>query len=234
MKFLTLEQFTEMWKLQDQLNTQTSGPNWKEKNQNWNLAIKAEVMEFFDYIGWKWWKEPNQTKKPSDMQARLELVDIWHFLLSSSIETSTGLPAITEYNRFASSADVDPNSLEGCLAAVQGLDGKASNGDKVMYMTDALQLCEWSWEELYKAYIGKVALNAFRQANGYKEGTYQKIWDSYSLGNSSNGAISVFEKEDNYFLEQILTELSLTPGALTYQAVYHKLGIEYMCRTQAN
>lgn len=230
MKFLTLEQFTEMWKLQDELNTQTSGPDWKEKNQNWNLAIKSEVMEFFDYIGWKWWKTPDQTKKPSDMQARLELVDIWHFLLSDIIENTLEPERDLEskWERFKGvTPDHDDFYYGDWKEALAEMDMSFNHLQKINNFAGIFLACEWSWDELYKAYIGKVALNAFRQANGYKEGTYQKIWGHC-------GDPSLPEYEDNYFLEQLLTELSLTPGALTYQAVYHKLGIEYMCRTQAS
>lgn len=226
MKFLTLEQFTEMWKLQDELNTQTSGANWKELNQNWDLAIKSEIMEFFDYIGWKWWKEPDQVKKPSDMQARLELVDIWHFLLSSFIEIA-GLTKEDEFFRLNYEITKSPHQVLPDTSSLMYLDSpSSSNVGKVQDLSDIIHFCDWSWEELYKAYIGKVALNAFRQANGYKEGTYKKIWQFNP--DLSEGL------EDNYFLEQILSELSLTPGALTYQAVYHKLGIEYMCRTHVD
>lgn len=231
MKFLTQEQFTEMWALQDSLNTATSGPDWTKRGQNWNLAIKSEIMEFFDYIGWKWWKEPSKTQKPSDMQARLELVDIWHFLLSSIIEKSAivGYTPEAIHKTCAGYAKVEPNSLEACAQAIKELDAyRISNYQKVTMLADALQFCEWSWEELYKAYIGKVALNNFRQANGYKEGTYQKIW--MVQRNDILPEPEYDEFEDNYFLEQIISELSLTEGALTYEAVYAKLGIEYMLR----
>lgn len=232
MKFLTQEQFTEMWKLQDSLNTATSGEDWKEKNQNWNLAIKAEIMEFFDHIGWKWWKEPDKVKKPTDLQARLEFVDIWHFLLSSIIENSN-LCLEKEWIRLNSYVtEAGPTSGLDLKASIEMLDSwHVNNVQKVLYLTDGLELCEWSWEELYKAYIGKVALNNFRQDHGYKEGTYQKIWKKTSEQDKERGFGLLFkELEDNYFLEQILSELSLTPEALTYEAVYHKLDIAYLVR----
>src|SRR5690606_16358645 len=47
-------------------------------------------------------------------------------------------------------------------------------------------------EELYRQYIGKNVLNFFRQDNGYKQGTYVKIW---------NGL------EDNEYLVQIMNQL---------------------------
>lgn len=232
MKFLSLDQFAECWHLQDSLNTATSGPDWKEKNQNWNLAIKSEVMEFFDYISWKWWKEPDKVKSPKDMQARLELVDIWHFLLSHIIEIGDRNGVSYEYAALNSYLEPkDEVSFNDCKISMMSLDGvNVNNFQKVLFLSDALTLCEWTWDELYKAYIGKVALNNFRQANGYKEGTYQKIWEVVVVDTSCGGDTDE-SREDNYFLEKILQELSLTEGALTYEAVYHKLGFEYMIRT---
>lgn len=223
MKFLTQAQFTECWKLQDELNSVITA-DWKEQGYNWNLYIKAEIMEFFEYIGYKHWKEPDQIKKPSDMQARLELVDIWHFLLSHMIE-SCDWPAPWEELQdwiYDKKELTRPNGQR-----IQQLDSATKDfKGKVLALADGLQFCEWTWDELYKAYIGKVALNNFRQANGYKEGTYQKIWQI----DKDPATFTIFDREDNYFLESILQELSLTEGALTYQAVYAKLGIEYMLR----
>lgn len=234
MKFLTLEQFTEMWKLQDQLNSKTTGANWTEKKHDWNLAIKDEIMEFFTYVGWAWWKSVDTRRSPTDKQARLELVDIWCFLLSRIIEVfeeqelSIGVA-------FVQTVDFDLELTPDIKLLSRVDHGNLSLVERVNYLTAVIEACDWSWDELYKAYIGKVALNAFRQANGYKEGTYQKLWVSHAEHDPEDLAVTaVIKEEDNYFLEQILTELSLTPGALTYQAVYHKLGIEYMCRTQAN
>lgn len=227
MKFLTQAQFVEMWNLQDQLNS-VIHPQWKEQNFNWNLCIKSEIMEFSDYIGWKHWKEPSKTQKPTDMQARLELVDIWHFLLSSIIEVANQEPA-KEYLRATKRLILDRGNKNWQELSIQKLDNNhIDNTSKINFLWDALQLCEWTWDELYKAYLGKVALNNFRQANGYKEGSYEKIWRVEPA--QIDGILEKIEREDNYFLEQILAQLSLTEGALTYQAVYAKLGIEYMLR----
>jgi hypothetical protein len=221
MKFLTLQQFTEMWKLQDSLNTETSGPDWRAKKQNWNLAIHSEVMEFFDYIGWKWWKEPEKTKKPSDMQARLELVDIWHFLLSDIIEKTGevfenyGNP----YNLIVRAVEQLPKATKPSHARFLELSQPGRCLDyKVMDLSDAIMFCDWSWDELYKAYIGKVALNNFRQANGYKEGTYQKIWSVHPMG--------LDHYEDNYYLESIMDFLT-QKDSLSYGKVYSLLEMEY-------
>lgn len=225
MKFLTQAQFTEMWNLQDSLNAATSGADWKEKNQNWNLAIKAEIVEFFDYVGWKWWKEPSKTRKPTDMQARLELVDIWHFLLSKVIENCAedSQPQQLAFDQITYNSS-KIGAADAKLEYLERVDhGNCSLVERIHYLSCSILACHWTWDELYKAYIGKVALNNFRQANGYKEGTYQKIW--------GHGGTTGKELEDNWYLETILEYLSLTEGALTYQAVYHKLELEYMLRT---
>lgn len=194
MQFLTLEQFTEMWKLQDSLNTVTSGPDWRSKGQDWDLAIKAEVMEFFDYIGWKWWKDLSQGYgKPTDTQARLELVDIWHFILSAFMQYNPGPEIWSGLNKTLAECEHQETPQVKALMLLDSL--KDSSLDRLIALTDAIHACEWSWEELYKAYIGKVALNNFRQANGYKEGTYRKDWQFDPEG-------TIYE--DNFFLQRIL------------------------------
>ena len=61
---------------------------------------------------------------------------------------------------------------------------------------------------LYALYIGKNILNKFRQNNGYKDGSYIKIWDG---------------KEDNVVMQGLLANREdITPDEL-----YEALGIAY-------
>lgn len=221
MKFLSLEQFTQMWEMQDSLNTLTSGPDWTKKGQNWNLAIKDEVMEFFNYIGWKWWKEPDKTKSPKDLQARLELVDIWHFLLSSIIENEKQTWAADSsssrihgelHSRIASYSPKAPD-----VTVVSDLDSSYySNYQKVAILAEVIEACDWTWTELYCYYIGKNVLNKFRQDNGYKTGEYQKIWEAGPDGSF----------EDNYFLENFIEVLILTEK-FDAETLYSMLDVKY-------
>ena len=48
------------------------------------------------------------------------------------------------------------------------------------------------WKELFCQYVGKNVLNFFRQDNGYKEGSYQKLWQG---------------REDNEHLVEIMGSL---------------------------
>ena len=71
--------------------------------------------------------------------------------------------------------------------------------------------CELSWGELYSQYVGKNVLNIFRQAYGYKKGTYIKIWDG---------------REDNEHLVDIID--SLDPKNTNFkEAVYNSLQKAY-------
>jgi dimeric dUTPase (all-alpha-NTP-PPase superfamily) len=70
-------------------------------------------------------------------------------------------------------------------------------------------ISELSYDELYKLYIGKNCLNKFRQDNGYKEGTYVKIW---------------YEgKEDNVIMQSILKDNK----DISFEGLYEKLKESY-------
>lgn len=79
--------------------------------------------------------------------------------------------------------------------------------DSVKLFEDFFELAYMSklnLQDLYRLYIGKNILNQFRQDNGYKEGTYVKVWDG---------------KEDNIVVPELWEEnASLTPKVL-YRAL---------------
>ena len=77
-----------------------------------------------------------------------------------------------------------------------------------------MQLCKLlslEFNELYKIYLGKNILNTFRQKNGYKTGTYKKIWMGF---------------EDNHYLFKIIKETDV--DSLNFsEIVYEKLNFHY-------
>jgi hypothetical protein len=92
-------------------------------------------------------------------------------------ESETSLAHI----EFVSFIEVLESFLECCIV------------HKVFSVGKFALLCNYvgmSFEDLYKMYLGKNVLNKFRQENGYREGTYHKIWN---------------RKEDNEVLSHILT-----------------------------
>tara|TARA_Y100000310_G_scaffold321420_1_gene379018 strand:+ start:220 stop:552 length:333 start_codon:yes stop_codon:yes gene_type:complete len=60
-------------------------------------AMIHEAVELQRTTNWKWWKKPTEFNK---MEAREELVDIWHFLIQASLELGlTPDDILKEYQR---------------------------------------------------------------------------------------------------------------------------------------
>lgn len=69
--------------LQNQLNQQVA-PDWAQRNFAWDTAILVETAELIDSFAWKWWKAGT-----SDLaNAKVEVVDIFHFLISAVLATA--------------------------------------------------------------------------------------------------------------------------------------------------
>lgn len=61
-------------------------------------------------------------------------------------------------------------------------------------------------ENVWSLYVIKNTLNGFRKANGYEEGTYEKIWD----GKEDNiVAMEIMIKNPNYSVHELFEELSI-------------------------
>ena len=66
-----------MLTLQSSMNAKVD-PNWVTARYPYLRAVAIEGAEAIEHHGWKWWK-----KQDKDLaQLQMELVDIWHFILS--------------------------------------------------------------------------------------------------------------------------------------------------------
>jgi len=210
-------QVKEMFDLQDTINSLIN-PDWREEGNNWNRAIIVESVELYEHFGFKWWKKPPELKPT---QIHIEVVDIWHFIMSRILENASPNSASgfdTEgasnfvmekaYLGMSLSWDIDEehnremalNSLD-YLIKVCSMNPSEFRGswdivDQMIYAF--IKVCIHSrltFERLYTLYIGKNALNIFRQKNGYKTGEYIKDW------NLVKGEQPI---EDNSVLESII------------------------------
>ena len=176
----------KMLTMQDNVNSVVN-PEWKEAKNDWLLAAAGETWEAIEHHGWKWWKHQ---EKDMD-QLRMEIVDIWHFLMSELLIEADGSDACTEFlfNKLQYNTTLTYSS-KPLLDNLKALLGQLANGsiNVVLFFTIAEQ-AGIRGEDLYKLYIGKNVLNRFRQDNGYKEGTYVKVWEG---------------REDNEWLTQLL------------------------------
>ncbi|NVK22484.1 MAG: dUTP diphosphatase [Kangiellaceae bacterium] len=185
-KELMTKQIAIMLEMQNAMNTKVND-NWFEQGFEWYRAIWIECGEMLEHYGWKWWKH----QQPDAEQVKMELVDIFHFGLSSRIDGQM------EYQEIAAelaSEMLEPTLKDDFKQTLEVLAGQA-----VMYQhfdgtsfAGCMQQMDMPFEELYKSYVGKNTLNFFRQDHGYKDGTYIKEW---------NG------REDNEYLVDILNSL---------------------------
>ena len=177
-----------MLALQDAMNSKIN-PDWRQAGNEWYRAIWIECAEMLDHYGWKWWKH-----QQADMdQVILEIVDIWHFMLSDMLEKTSDQEKLAETlaEQFADSAQADDIPL-----AIESLASKTllSKSAEVPAFKQLMSAVSLSVDDLYRGYIGKNVLNFFRQDHGYKDGTYQKVWGG---------------REDNEFLVESAASLDL-------------------------
>jgi dimeric dUTPase (all-alpha-NTP-PPase superfamily) len=219
MSTLTDIQAGIMLSLQAGMNAKVDA-HWLEKKFPYLRAVVVEAAEAMEHHGWKWWK-----KQERDLpQLQMEVIDIWHFLLSEILLRNDGdheqaRTHLREANAPASVRHVvhfDGHALQlesmSLLSKLELLIGLSCAGrlDLVLFRSIMLD-CGLSWESLYKQYVSKNVLNMFRQDHGYKNGTYQKLWHG---------------REDNEHLVELMD--SLDTSASTYpELLYQGLSRRY-------
>ena len=189
-----------MLSLQTSMNIKVD-PNWVEARYPYLRAVVIEAAEAIEHHGWKWWK-----KQEKDLpQLQMELIDIWHFILSEILlrnqaDQDKSLTALTDSLSDSSTQNVINfddqhifiNELDLIAKFELLIALSVSRRIELALFASIMTDCEISWTELYCQYVGKNVLNMFRQDKGYKEGTYQKTW---------NG------REDNEYLVEIIGSL---------------------------
>lgn len=214
---LTETQLDAMLRMQHEMNSKVI-PDWVSARNNWHRAIQVEGVEAIEHHGWKWWK-----RQTCDLaQLRMELVDIWHFMLSAVLQNKHGnialakMEMLAELRLYQKSVQFDNRyyalSQIGLLEKLDLLVGLAAARRTNLALFEALLAdCAMNWQELYKQYVGKNVLNAFRQDHGYKAGTYNKLWDG---------------REDNDHLVEILGMLD-PDGTDVRDSLYQSLKARY-------
>lgn len=194
--------------------------DWRTRGIPYVDAIWTEAAEAFDYTQWPWWK---RTDTPVDFsQIRMEIVDIWHFLMSEVMtyqlpDPEEGEPVVTylstirlvyenSVEKFKTSSikvgDID--MLREQLRNIIRCALLPRDEARIILILSAFfaTTCVLGLgiDELYKLYVGKNTLNSFRQANGYKKETerYLSIWAAEA------------GKEDNEYLTDILEGIDIT------------------------
>lgn len=224
------EKIIEMLELQDTLNKKTSWNEWrlwitnKWKTINWKRCIYMELAEAIDSVSWKHWK--NVEGGIDYENFKVELIDIWHFLMSellrhftieelvelttkySDSKSETKLPLVwSKENNVQLDDIIEPYEHLMALTLV-----KIDDKDYLENLIEAFFVCldsaSVSFDDLYKLYIWKNVLNKFRQDHWYKEWTYIKIWKG---------------EEDNVVMQRIIEK------TLWFKEIYE--GLEDVYKT---
>jgi|TARA_B100001013_G_scaffold313215_1_gene219175 dimeric dUTPase (all-alpha-NTP-PPase superfamily) len=83
--------------LADMMNLDRYPKHTEEKITALCTAILHEAVELQRTTNWKWWKTPT---KFNEIEAKEELIDIWHFVVQASIELNlTPDEILEEYER---------------------------------------------------------------------------------------------------------------------------------------
>lgn len=199
------QQFQAMLEMQDAMNRRVHD-DWIERHFEWYRALWIECGELIDHYGYKWWK-----KQTADMeQVQLEVIDIWHFGMSMLFDgRSTEQIAADLCQQLDAEAIPEADVLRA--AEVLACHTLAKREFSISLFWSLLQAAQMSFEDLYRAYVGKNVLNFFRQDHGYQEGTYLKMWG---------------EREDNEHLIELIAQLD--QGATDFaDQLYQSLQARY-------
>ncbi|MBN2895309.1 MAG: dUTP diphosphatase [Campylobacterales bacterium] len=192
-----MDKLRTMLKLQQQLNDATNGINWEVgttkngKKINWKRCIYMECAEMIDCFAWKHWK--NIDAQPDYDNLQIEVVDVWHFVMSFALETYKtnklgSIETLAEQIAQMPNFELLQEPLEAfeeemlILITIEAVmrDALEIRASLTKLLFDFFELCRLTkldMATLYRLYVGKNILNQFRQDHGYKEGHYVKIWN---------------------------------------------------------
>ena len=185
-----------MVRMQEGHNVQVHA-EWRQQGFAYYRAIWVECAELLDHYGWKWWKHT----VPDMDQSRLELVDIWHFGLSDLMlqgevggEVLAALLSPTKRDFREAVEELASKTLDTKCFALEAF-------------AEALASLPMSYTELFEMYVGKNVLNRFRQNNGYKDGSYRKLWAGREDNEHLVDALAALPADSEDFPEKLYEEL---------------------------
>ena len=215
-----MNRILQMLELQQELNDATNGINWEagltknNKKIDWRRCIYLEAAELIESYPWKHWK--NIDASPDYENIKIEIVDIWHFVMSEALRLYkvenlgsisdiaaiiTSMQGFDSFLQAQKGEQLDPyKEIELVEEMIKTLFCNSDINALVISFLNMSSKLNLKLPELYELYIGKNILNKFRQSHGYKDGTYIKEWHG---------------KEDNVVMQELLASRSdISPEAL--------------------
>jgi dimeric dUTPase (all-alpha-NTP-PPase superfamily) len=120
------DQLRELFRMQRALNerigVRTEGMNEEDKVKwllNYCRAVSQEIAELTDSVPWKWWAK---YQKFDEQNARVEVVDLFHFLIS--LAQVLGMSADDVFSAYVKKNEVNFQRQEGGYATKDEHDSK--------------------------------------------------------------------------------------------------------------
>ena len=120
------DQLRELFRMQQALNQRigvdTSGMNDEDKTKwilNYCRAMTQEIAELTDSVPWKWWAK---YQKFDEQNARVEVVDLFHFLISMA--QTLGMSADDVFNAYVKKNEVNFKRQESGYVEKDHADSK--------------------------------------------------------------------------------------------------------------
>jgi len=183
--------FKTMINAQEELNNKFVH-NWRESVslEQQISAVQTELAEWFEsaprsggvvtngVFGWKWWKrnlsDDNQNK-------RIEVIDVWHFMMSTWLllgNKETISHFINEFtpieNDFSNLQNIHRTFASYVVFCFEKeLENAIFTGMNLIHYL-MLETDGMNWEDLEIGYFLKNKLNHTRVKGGYQDGNYQK------------------------------------------------------------
>jgi dimeric dUTPase (all-alpha-NTP-PPase superfamily) len=199
-----IKKINECLTLQDYFNTQVNS-RWRYAGYPFYRAAWMEIAEAVGPTNWKWWKEQKEDRQ----QLLLEFVDTFHFLISDVMIRGGSAEDINSAYSAADRMTKKVSDMEYKFSKVELLmEELITRRVNMKSFWEVVIVFGFTIDDVLNMYLPKNTLNIFRQKNGYKEGTYIKIW---------NG------KEDNKVLEEILENTQ----EIGYDQIYQQLEAVY-------
>lgn len=205
-----------MLSLQYDMNSKVDS-NWLTARYPYLRAVVIEGAEAIEHHGWKWWKHQEHDL----LQLQMELIDIWHFMLSELILDHQGdldktceslLQNLHKY-KTTDLIEFDAKSYQleelELVAKLELLIGTSvARRIELGLFETIMSDCGMTWDNLFRQYVGKNVLNFFRQDNGYQQGTYKKIWDGKEDNEHLVEVLDLLDAQEDKFQENLYSALT--------------------------
>jgi len=176
----------------------------KQQKFDYWMAMLDETVEVLGSRQWKWWKDSSTFQEVDWENVKVEMVDLFHFLLSIGVQTKSEdlIFAALLGGEVETKSNVRPLASENPDRFFSDFWDRflISVQMKAFPMLVVLWVEFWTrlgfnTEDLFKEYRVKAALNIVRQEFGYgTKNTYNKLWiDPLNPSNKVEDNIAAYQ-----------------------------------------